>query len=125
MFIPKLKVYSKSREFDLYSYAEISEVVKWWLLLGRSTREIEREVLGLNPQYSKGYQSMGILHYLGLNEPFKGLFKDFQKSEAISCLENDTQDFSKVVDFLKHQSFDRTDAVGFLKRVIRQHNGLV
>ena len=65
--IPKLDFTIKSRnydrEFKKYSSNLKSDVVMEWLSLGTTHRNIDRKVLGFNPSISKGFQSMGALHY--------------------------------------------------------------
>ena len=44
---------------------------------------------------------MGILHFLGLDKHFHGLFANKNKSSVIKLLKNDDQDFSQIVKLLK------------------------
>ncbi len=48
-----------------------------------SHRQIDAEVLNLDDAYSRGYQSMGILHYIGLTDSFKGLFSGMGVASAV------------------------------------------
>ena len=102
--IPKLDFTTKSRsydrEFKKYSSNLKSDVVMEWLGLGTTHRNIDKKVLGLNPSISKGYQSMGVLHYLGLKKEFSGLFKGYDKKQISDILKNDEQDFSNIIELL-------------------------
>ena len=51
-----------------------------------ATRKIDREILCLKDKDSHGYQSMGILHHIGLQKAFQGLFKYISMVEAIQLL---------------------------------------
>ena len=102
--IPKLDFTIKSRnydrEFKKYSSNLKSDVVMEWLSLGTTHRNIDRKVLGLNPLTSKGFQSMGVLHYLGLKKEFSGFFKGYDKQQISDILKNDEQDFSNIIQLL-------------------------
>lgn len=102
MLIPTLAPSERDREYKLRSFEEVSRVVHTWLFskdLG--TREIDKKILGLDPEFSKGWQSMGVLHYLGLNKEFKGIFLGMQLNEAIEFLKSDAQDFGQIIELLE------------------------
>ena len=65
---------------------------------------MDRDILGLDPLSSKGWQSMGVLHYLGLKKDFKGIFKNSDLNEAIEYLKSDEQDFSFIIELLENTS---------------------
>ena len=88
MKIPELKKSSRNREYKLYTPEQHFEVVKGYIFDGLSHRQIDEEILDLDSEYSRGYQAMGILHYLGITGAFKGLFKDFLIEDAILELKN-------------------------------------
>lgn len=87
MKIPELKCSSRAREYNSYSESQRSAVVKAWLFDGMTHREMDREILHLDSEHSHGFQSMGILHYIGLNKEFHGLFKGMAIEEAVRILE--------------------------------------
>lgn len=90
--IPRLVPSSRKREFCNYTKDEHRNVVLSYLFDGKSHRELDREVLGLNSVESRGYQSMGILHCLGLRNEFKGLFKRVSLEEAIKIIQETNDD---------------------------------
>jgi 5-methylcytosine-specific restriction enzyme A len=100
MALPKLDPITRSREYDSYNDDLRGAVVRGWIFEGKTHRELDREVLGLNPKESRGYQSMGILHFLGLKKEFRGLFDELEEFEAINLLKNDGQEFGLVLDLL-------------------------
>jgi len=100
--IPKLVIDDRDREYKKYSYYQISEVVKSWLFNGMKTRDMDREILNVDDKKSKGFQSMQILHYLGLKENFQGIFKEKSIDESIEELNLDYQDFSKIIEIISH-----------------------
>lgn len=77
MNIPPLKRSGRSQEYKQYGFKEKSRIVSEWLFNteGNSHRQLDRDVLGMDPEYSRGYQSMGVLHFLGLKKEFKGIFQ--------------------------------------------------
>jgi len=102
--IPDLVQYPKARsdEYDKYTPEQISRVVKQWLFIGdTSHRELDREILGLDSGKSKGYESMNILHYLGLSPVFKGVFRDCALDNVIDGLRRNCQDFTEIIDHLE------------------------
>lgn len=100
--IPKLDPSSRSREYKDRTYDEISEIVYIWLFHdNQGHREIDASVLGLDPLVSKGWQSMGVLHYLGLKKQFKALFQGHSLDFAINSLARDSQDFSPIIELLE------------------------
>ncbi len=100
MNIPKLDPVSRNREYNSYSGELRSQVVDGWLFQGKSHRTLDKEMLGLDPLVSKGYQSMNILHHLGLKKPFRGIFDGWSKASAIKALTEDLQDFRFVLAHL-------------------------
>jgi 5-methylcytosine-specific restriction enzyme A len=101
MKIPSIQRKSRSREFDAYSDELRASVVRGWLFLGKTHRELDEEVLGLDRALTKGYQSMGILHFLGLKKEFRNIFNGLSDSKAVAILEADSQDFSHIISYLK------------------------
>lgn len=88
MKIPKLKKNSRRREYDSHTEEEHAKVVKAYLFDGLSHREVDKKILLMDDTYTRGYQSMGILHYLGLNGPFKGIFSGMTVNAAIKELKD-------------------------------------
>lgn len=69
---------------------------------GKSHRRLDEDVLHLNSIESRGWQSMGVLHYLGLTNSFKALFEDMTISSAIYELKSsNTDDYCVVIALLE------------------------
>ena len=64
--VPKLILSGRKREYSLYTEDERRNVVIEYLFEGKSHRQLDQDVLGLDSSESRGYQAMGILHYIGL-----------------------------------------------------------
>lgn len=112
MVIPQLSFSTRDREYKQRAYDEIAQITKAWLFTDdQGHRELDRDILGLDPLVSKGWQSMGVLHYLGLKKEFKGLFTDISVTEAIEHLESDEQDFAFVIELLQESQTDSQQAV--------------
>lgn len=91
----------REREYLLRDNEQISEIVRTYLFdKSTSHRKLDSSILGLDSDISKGYQSMGVLHYLGLKGEFKGLFANESTSEAIEILNNASEDFSDIVELI-------------------------
>ena len=71
---PDLDFSNRSREFNCYSEKQRSAVIYHWLVTGMTTREMDKEILGMDAR-SKGYQSHGIYRYLGLTGEHQGFLK--------------------------------------------------
>lgn len=103
MQIPRLVRSSRTREYNDYNDYQRANVVKEWLFDGKTHREIDREILKLDSNYSRGYQSMGILHYLGLNKEFHGIFKGMSIDEAINLLkETGRNEYDEIIGILNN-----------------------
>lgn len=101
MIVPKLEKSSRSREYFTYDDSEHAAVVRQYLFDGKSHRRLDGDVLGLDPESSKGWQSMGILHFLGLKGNFKGLFSELTIDQAVAELKNSTNDdYSEIITLL-------------------------
>ena len=83
MNIPKLDRSGRKREYKNYSPYLRSIIVKEFLFNGVEHRQLDTEILNLDPKQSLGFQSMGILHYLGLKQQFKGIFEGIEISDAM------------------------------------------
>lgn len=102
MEIPILEKTNRRREYDSYSSVIRAKVVYYYLFEGTSHRALDKEVIGLDPEKSKGWQSMGILHFLGLKNAHKNIFKGIDANIAIeSLLKVGNVDASLVADYIK------------------------
>lgn len=90
--IPLPNPVSRNREYSSYREEKRNEVVYEYLFNGNTHRWIDEHTLELDPVWSRGYQAMGILHHLGLKNPFKGLFKGLSVAEAIDMIEQECDD---------------------------------
>lgn len=89
MKIPELKISKREREYGLYNEEERDEIIYRYLFKGESHRKLDKKVLGIDSKQSRGWQSMGVLHHLGINNDFKGIFKEYEPEEAIKLLSSD------------------------------------
>lgn len=89
---PPLDFSSRAREFNLYSDKQRAAVVYSWLVEGKTTRELDSLYLGKDGSESHGYQSMGILHYLGLGGKHQGIFRNISKIDMMLFLQSKAQD---------------------------------
>jgi 5-methylcytosine-specific restriction protein A len=85
----KLKLSSRSREYILYS-PFLRGLVAFRFLTQKSLghRFIDDSILGMDSKYTRGYQSMGILHFQGLYKEHSGALFGFSIDEVISTITN-------------------------------------
>ena len=81
-----------------------SKVVNDFLFNGEGHRQLDKKILGLDPKITKGFQSMGILHYLGLKKPFSGIFYNLTIADVNRLLTNDYQNFDLVLEHINFAS---------------------
>jgi 5-methylcytosine-specific restriction enzyme A len=102
MDFPKIERANRIREFDSYSSVLKAKVVYNYLFKGLSHRALDKNVIGLDPVKSKGWQSMGILHFLGLVNTHKNYFKGISIQKAINeLLKINSVDSDLIVTHLK------------------------
>lgn len=99
--VPELEPVKRSREYNLYEDSIRDKIVYESLFNGRTRRWLDEHIIGLNPVESRGYQAMGILHFIGLKDKHKGIFKDMSIGKAITVLENQKSDFTLVIQSLQ------------------------
>ncbi len=80
----------REREFNAYTEEDRAAVVYNYLVKGMSFRELDSNILQVSFD-SRGWQSMGICHYLGLSNIHKGFFKGWLLSDILSSLYLDSQ----------------------------------
>lgn len=100
MIFPDLKISNRNGEYSSYSIIIRAEVVYNYLFQSLSHRKIDKDVIGLIPEKSKGWQSMGILHHIGLVKAHKGIFSNVDLLDAISFLKKEDKIKYKVL--IKH-----------------------
>lgn len=98
--IPEIEPGNRTREYNFYKGFLRNKAVYEYLFNSKSHRWIDKHVIGLNPDESKGYQAMNILHFIGLKSIHKGIFKNFSILEAIQLLEQQSSDFGLVIESL-------------------------
>jgi hypothetical protein len=99
--VPDLEPVNRPREYYSYSDKIRDSVIYEYLFHSRTHRWLDEHVIGFNPDESRGYQAMGILHFLGLKDKHKGIFKNFSIDKAKFVLEQQDSDFSLVIKSLQ------------------------
>jgi hypothetical protein len=98
IYIPALEPKSRAREYNNYNDGIRDRVIYEYLFNSRTHRWLDENIIGMDTDYSRGYQSMGILHYIGLKGKHKGLFKDMDITDAIAELnQSRVSDFTLVI----------------------------
>jgi len=104
---PTLEKVKRDGEYNLYPIQIKAKIIYSYLFDGLSHRELDKTFIGLDPDLSKGYQSMGVLHYLGLKKNHKHIFKDKNLEEAINLLNNEkNNDFKLIIWYLNNYNKD-------------------
>ncbi len=105
MDFPDLKIVSRDREYKNCAENVRDRVVYEYLFNGKSHRWLDENVVGLEADYSRGYMAMGVLHYLGIVEAHKGIFKDLKILDAIKVLTDiDKEKFNNIIMALTRYS---------------------
>lgn len=97
MDIPTLDIVKRDREYNSYPQDVRDEIVYQYLFKGKSHRQIDEEILKINPDYSRGWQSMGVLHHMGLKNNFKSIFAEYDIDDAIKLLKGKDYAYYKNV----------------------------
>ena len=103
MIVPNLDPINRSGEYKNYKENQRDKIIYYYLFVkGMTNRNMDEQILGLNSIESKGYQSMGILHYIGMGIHHKGIFIDNSIDDAINMIigQNEAH-FKPVIDSLK------------------------
>ena len=110
VLVPNLEPAKRSREYNGHTEEQRDRIVYNSLFVKEMTnRNIDEKILGLNPAESRGWQSMGVLHHLGLKNPHKGIFIGYSIDDAIKILkEHDALHFKPIIDSLSR--FKQTGA---------------
>ncbi|UXH46431.1 HNH endonuclease [Rossellomorea vietnamensis] len=98
--IPELNPSGRAREFNNYEDYLKGEIIFEHLVNGLTHRELDETVLGLDKKKSKGYQSMGILHFLGIKSEYKGIFEGKELKQVIDVLTEQGKAFEDTVRLL-------------------------
>ncbi len=97
MNISALEPSVRKREYDSCSERMRDSVVYHYLFEGRSHRWLDEYVISEDPDVSRGYIAMGILHHLGLVNDHKGIFIGLEIMESITLFEESTaSDFKEI-----------------------------
>ncbi|GIP52922.1 HNH endonuclease [Paenibacillus vini] len=99
--IPALEPKARAREYESYSDIIRDRIIFEYLFHSRTHRWLDEQIIGLNADESRGYQSMGILHYIGLRDKHKGIFQDMSVIIAIEHLRNANNKFPLVIASLE------------------------
>jgi 5-methylcytosine-specific restriction enzyme A len=113
---PDLAPSERSREYLLYD-AHIRGRVAFEYLTTKKIghREIDKNILGKDPKYTRGYQSMGILHYQGLKKTHCGKFSGKNLEEIINELYGIENASRLVSDLNSYHSIEGIDKEEFDK----------
>lgn len=116
--IPMLEKTKRDTEYSSYDPILRAKVIYGYLFKGMSHRALDSHYLGKDENKSRGWQSMGILHYLGLTAKHKNLFEDLSLGEGVNVIQKDqTQDYSLILEhLLLLKSPERLDSSNFLRR---------
>lgn len=108
--LPPLVKKRRKTEFGRYSITVIRDVIIQYIVEGKTHRQIDATVLGLDPKKSKGFQSFSILNFLGLNGPFKGIAKKCGLENIVKAFAESEDDYSSILQILK-QVTDREPCI--------------
>lgn len=99
--IPVLNSSGRVREYNQYPEELRDKVVYEHLFNGKTHRELDEKLLGLDSRQSKGFQSMGILHYIGIRGEYRGFFESLDLEEVIDRLKKENRNFENLTRILE------------------------
>ncbi|WP_240339749.1 HNH endonuclease [Halobacillus ihumii] len=102
--VPDLESSKRAREYNIYSDKEKDLIVYEYLFKARSHRWLDEHILEIAFDRRTGHESMNILHFIGLKDRHKGLFRGYSIWEAINELERQDSNFSSVIESLHRYS---------------------
>ncbi|WP_179087857.1 HNH endonuclease [Paenibacillus amylolyticus] len=91
---PVLKPENRDREYKQYPESIRDKIIYKYLFGGKSHRWLDKNILGLSEDYSKGWFSMGVLHHIGLVNRHKGFFRGLSVANAIDHLSQHERDLN-------------------------------
>lgn len=102
--IPGLKFTENIKKYEKYSVEKREAVVYDYLFNGSSHRWLDEHILGCDSSYTRGWDSMAILHHLGLINSHKGIFKECKLEVAIHNLEEQKDErLQPIINMLYHR----------------------
>lgn len=108
--VSDLEPSNRTREYNIYSYENKDSIVYEYLFKSKSYRWLDEHILGIASDKRTGHESMNILHYIGLKDKHKGIFKDYSIMQAINKLEQQDSDFSLVIQSIqRYKQRDNVD----------------
>ncbi len=109
MNIPILKRDERKREYEYFSVEQHLAVVEAYLFKGMSFRQIERDILGLDSDYFRGWRVRSILRYLGIGAEFKNLFRGMTAAQAVDELKQTAcADYEDIIAILSGREVSET-----------------
>lgn len=106
MIVPELKITENVRKFERHNKTKREEVVCDYLFHGHSHRWLDEHILGQDSSYTRGWNSMAILHHIGLIDVHKGIFKEHTVDQAIEVLEQqDRKAFTTIIEILRQKTY--------------------
>lgn len=107
MIVPELKITQNVRKFERHNKNKRIEVVYDYLFKGHSHRWLDEHILGQDSSYTRGWNSMAILHHLGIVDVHKGMFKEYTVEQAIDILEQQNNElFVPIIEMLREKGHD-------------------
>ena len=105
MNFPGLEPVKRAREFNSCTEYTRDIIIYEYLFQGRSHRWLDKYIVRRDSNYTRGYVSMGVLHYYGVKGVHKGIFKDIELSHAIKVLiENSSEQNELIISALTRYS---------------------
>jgi 5-methylcytosine-specific restriction protein A len=119
-----LKPTSRSREYETYSPPLRGQIAYSFLTTKKlGHREIDKNMLGLDPDYTRGFQAMNILKYQGLFKEHAGILEGASIESVIKQVSSMVNSSRLVGDLMafgfENQIFESVHQEEFNKKVER------
>lgn len=103
--IPPLRYSKRKGDWDILPESLRDSMLYAYLFDGLSLRELDEAYLLYDSEKTKGFESLRILHYMGVTGDFRGIFKDFELIEGLRCLKKDEITYRQLIEALQRYGY--------------------
>lgn len=103
--MPPLRFSKRKGDWDLLPQSLRDSMLYAYLFDGLSLRELDESYLLLDSEKTKGFESMRILHHMGVTGLFRGIFKGFELRDGWALLKKKGEPYRHLSDGLQRYGY--------------------
>lgn len=103
--IPPLRYSSRKGDWEILPESLKDSILYAYLFEGLSLRELDEAYLLLDSEKTKGFESLRILHYMGVTGDFRGIFAELELNEGIRCLKKEEKVYGYLIRALQRYRY--------------------